>query len=77
MSAEAEIVVEVERVRCGAHNSRLGAARIVSGEPYVLAHFDNSDLPTMAIELAATGHAFRVVIVDRHVSMVEWYGASV
>jgi len=74
MSAEAEVVVAVERVCCGPHNARLGAARVVNGEPYVLAHFDASDLPTLSIELAVTGHPFRVVIVDRHVSMVEWYG---
>ncbi|HET6416717.1 MAG TPA: hypothetical protein VMW52_04645 [Phycisphaerae bacterium] len=76
MSEEAEIVVEVERVRCGMHNSRLGAARITSGEPYVLAGFEGTDLPSLATELAETGHVFRVEIVERFVSMLEWYGCE-
>jgi hypothetical protein len=74
---EAEIIVEVERVCCGAHNSRLGTARITSGEPYVLRHFEGTDLSSLTTALAETGHAFRVVTVNRFVSFLEWYESGV
>lgn len=71
MSAEQAIVVVVERIRCG-HSSRLGAARVQEGEPYVLAHHQATTLPELASSLAETGHAFSVRVVERHVSILEW-----
>lgn len=65
------IVIAVERIRCG-HASRLGAARIVEGEPYVLAHHTANTLPELARSLAETGHTFTVRPVEREVSMLEW-----
>lgn len=74
METEVPVVVEVERIRCG-HNARLGSAKVVAGEPYVLAHHDSNDFVLLTIGLAASGHQFSVRTVDRHVSMVEWVGA--
>ena len=72
---ELSITVSVERLRRG-HESRLGHARVTSGEPYVLAHHDAPDFSTLVGGLAATGHTFTVEIVDRDVALDEWFGGD-
>lgn len=75
METELPVVVEVERIRYG-HNVRLGQAKVVAGEPYVLAHHEPADLPTLTTQLACSGHPFSVRFADRHVSAIEWLGGG-
>jgi hypothetical protein len=75
METEVSVVVEVERIRCG-QNSRLGQAKVVAGEPYVLAHHEPGDIITLTTKLAVSGQPFSVRLVDRHVSMVEWCNSA-
>ena len=65
------IIVTVERVRCG-HESVLSHARVISGDPYVLAHHTASNFAELCGGLAETGHPFGVCIEDRHVSILEF-----
>ena len=70
---EAKVVVVVEREWCRA-SSRLGSARVVAGEPHVLAHFPERDFAKLAAALAENGYDFEVKVEHREVSMLEWYG---
>lgn len=70
---EAKVVVAVERLRCGG-SAKLGPARVVSGEPHVLAFHTDRDFATLAKSLAEDGYGFEVKVENRWVSMLEWYG---
>jgi len=70
MDVELPIVVEVIRYRCG-HDSVLGAARVVSGEPYVLAHHDATEFAELTLGLAETGHVFTVKTRDEGICIAE------
>jgi hypothetical protein len=67
---EPAIVVRVVRYRCG-HESVLGAAKVIAGALYVLAHHTDSDFRRLVNGLAETGHAFTVEIVTERVGVLE------
>lgn len=67
---ETPIVVQVVRYTYK-HESVVGPARVVRGEPYVLCHHDSRDFTTLVLGLADTGHTFTVEVDDKPISLLE------
>lgn len=63
-------MVEVELHRWN-HEFALGDAKVVEGEPYVLAHHRAATFVDLVRGLAATGHSFTVRTVDVHVTLMD------
>lgn len=77
-----EVIVEVERVTLygsRATTDRLGAVRYLRAPAYVRRHLptEGRTLAEVVTDLARDGHPFRVVVVTRRVSALEWCGGPI